>query len=159
MKSPSPQTSPFQRWGIAAAFSAFLIVLAPMASMGKNSSRSVDNANTRAEIGRGKYLVESVAMCGQCHTPRNSDGSLDRSRWLQGAPVIWMPSQPDPDWAIRAPRIGGTSPAGDADMVKLLTTGIWTTGKPLRPPMMPFRMSDSDARAVVAYLRSVSPSP
>lgn len=159
MKSPSPQESPSQRWRIAAAFSAFLILLAPMALLGKNPSRSVDNANTRPEIGRGKYLVESVAMCGECHTPRNSDGSLDRSRWLQGAPVIWMPSRPDSDWAIRAPRIGGTLPASDADMVKLLTTGIWTTGKPLRPPMMPFRMSDSDARAVVAYLRAVSPSP
>jgi hypothetical protein len=44
-------------------------------------------------------------------------------------------------------------------MVKLLTTGIWTNGKPLRFPMMPFRMSQADAEAVVAYLRSMQPKP
>jgi len=98
-------------------------------------------------------------MCGECHTPRDSNGRLDRSRWLQGAPVIWVPSQPDPNWPLKAPRIGGTPPAGDADLVKLLTTGIWKTGQPLRPPMMPFRFSESDARAVVAYLRSLSLQP
>lgn len=118
-----------------------------------------DSRNTSTEVSRGKYLVESVAMCGECHTPRDSNGRLDRSRWLQGAPVIWVSSQPDPNWPLKAPRIGGTPPASDADLVKLLTTGIWKTGQPLRPPMMPFRMSESDARAVVVYLRSLAPQP
>lgn len=110
-----------------------------------------------ADAARGKYLVENVAMCVQCHTPRNSDGSLDRSRLLQGAPVIWAPANGDPNWPLTAPRIGGTPPASDADMIKLLTTGIWTTGQPLRLPMMPFRMNEADAKAVVAYLKSVTP--
>ena len=55
-----------------------------------------------------------------------------------------------------APRIGGNPPASDADMIKLLTTGIWTNGKQLRFLMMPFRMSEADAKAVVAYLKSVT---
>jgi hypothetical protein len=42
-------------------------------------------------------------------------------------------------------------------MIKLLTTGIWITGQPLRLPMMPFRMNEADAKAVIAYLKSVSP--
>jgi len=41
-------------------------------------------------------------------------------------------------------------------MVKLLTTGIWTTGTRLRPPMPQFRMEQSDAEAVVAYLKSLN---
>jgi len=41
-------------------------------------------------------------------------------------------------------------------MIKLLTTGIWTNGEPLHFPMMPFRMTESDARAVVAYLKTPS---
>jgi hypothetical protein len=41
-------------------------------------------------------------------------------------------------------------------MVKLLTTGIWTTGTQLRPPMPQFRMNRADAEAVVAYLKSVT---
>ena len=106
---------------------------------------------------RGKYLVEGVARCGQCHTPHNADGSSDRSHWLQGAPVRWNPAKPDANWPLTAPRIGGTPlPASDADMVKLLTTGIWTTGAPLRAPMPQFRMNRADAEAVVAYLKSLN---
>jgi len=110
------------------------------------------------DVARGKYLVEGVAMCGECHTPRDSSGNLDRSRWLQGAPVRWAPADGGmSNWPLIAPRIGGNPPASDVDMIKLLTTGIWTTGKPLRFPMMPFRMGDADAKAVVAYLKSVTP--
>jgi mono/diheme cytochrome c family protein len=111
------------------------------------------------EVMRGKYLVEAVAMCGECHTPRDGSGNLDRSRWLQGAPVRWAPADGGmSNWPLIAPRIGGNPPANDADMIKLLTTGIWTTGRPLRFPMMPFRMSEADAKSVVAYLRSVAPA-
>lgn len=38
------------------------------------------------EIERGRYLVEALGHCGECHTPRDATGGLDRSRWLQGAP-------------------------------------------------------------------------
>ena len=114
-----------------------------------------EDAAKGGDAARGKYLVQSVAMCGQCHTPRDGSGNLDMTRWLQGAPVPFAPSIPNTNWPLVAPRIGGNPPASDADMVKLLTTGIWTTGKPLRFPMMPFRMSAQDAKAVVAYLKTV----
>jgi mono/diheme cytochrome c family protein len=110
------------------------------------------------DVARGKYLVEGVAMCGECHTPRDSEGNLDRSKWLQGAAVPWAPASGNmSSWPMIAPRIGGNPPASDADMVKLLTTGIWNNGKTLHFPMMPFRMSEADAKAVVAYLKSVVP--
>ncbi|EBA07313.1 cytochrome c [Sagittula stellata] len=35
---------------------------------------------------RGRYLVETLAHCGECHTPRNALGGLDKGRWLAGAP-------------------------------------------------------------------------
>jgi len=110
------------------------------------------------DVARGKYLVEGVAMCGECHTPRGSDGNLDRSRWLQGAPVPWTPANGSMSgWPMIAPRIGGNPPASDADMITLLTTGVWNNGKHLHFPMMPFRMNEADAKAVVAYLKSVTP--
>jgi mono/diheme cytochrome c family protein len=108
-----------------------------------------------AEIERGRYIVQNVAMCPECHTPRDDNGELDRERPLDGAPEFFQPPHPDPNWPLRAPRIGGNPPASDQDMVRLLTTGIWTDGKPLRLPMMPFRMTEPDAKAVVAYLHSV----
>src|SRR5918996_2025168 len=34
---------------------------------------------------RGRYLVEHVSLCGDCHTPRNSIGVANRSLYLAGA--------------------------------------------------------------------------
>jgi mono/diheme cytochrome c family protein len=113
--------------------------------------------NDTGDVARGKYIVENVAMCGQCHTPRHGNWELDQSRKLQGSSVFLQPPYADANWPINAPRIGGNPPASDADMVKLLTTGIWTNGKTLRFPMMPFRMNEADAKAVVAYLKSLQP--
>ncbi|HEV3511411.1 MAG TPA: c-type cytochrome [Candidatus Sulfotelmatobacter sp.] len=110
---------------------------------------------TPAEVARGKYIVENVAMCPQCHTPRDGNGALDHAHELQGAAEFFQPPHPDANWPLKAPRIGGDPPANDQDMIKLLTTGIWTDGKPLRLPMMPFRMSEADAKAVLAYLKTV----
>jgi len=128
-------------------------------SSGKKNAlpHASEKAGAAGDVARGKYLVESVAMCGQCHTPRDSNGNPDRTRWLQGASLPYMPAQPDSNWPINAPRIGGTPPANDADMVKLLTTGIWTTGDRLRFPMPQFRLERGDAEAVVAYLKSLTP--
>jgi mono/diheme cytochrome c family protein len=123
----------------------------------KNAAQHAGEKAGSGDVARGKYLVESVAMCGQCHTPRDNNGNPDRTRWLQGGPVPWLPAQPDSNWPLSAPRIGGTPPADDAAMVKLLTTGVWTTGNRLRFPMPQFRMERADAEAVVVYLKSLTP--
>lgn len=39
-----------------------------------------------AELDRGRYLVEALAHCAECHTPRNALGALDTARWMAGAP-------------------------------------------------------------------------
>lgn len=39
-----------------------------------------------AQLERGRYLVEALAHCGECHTPRDGLGGLDTSAWLTGAP-------------------------------------------------------------------------
>lgn len=38
------------------------------------------------EEAHGRYLVEALAHCAECHTPRDATGGLDRSRWMEGAP-------------------------------------------------------------------------
>ena len=106
-------------------------------------------------VSRGKYIVEDVAMCGTCHTPRLANGELDRSRWLAGAPVPYLPAQPTSHWPINAPRLAGTPPTTDAGMITLLTTAVWIDGKPLNDPMPKFHMTRSDAEAVLAYLKSL----
>jgi len=59
-------------------------------------------AKTGAEakrIARGKYIVEGLAACGDCHTPRDRDGNTDRTKWLTGAPVFYEPARNVPGWA------------------------------------------------------------
>jgi len=129
--------------------------LQPEFAFGQKKSQPAPEKTGSGDVARGKYIVESVAMCGQCHTPRDSEGNPDRGRWLQGGSLPFAPATPDPNWSVSAPRIGGNPPANDADMVKLLTTGIWVTGNRLRFPMPQYRMDRGDAEAVVAYLKSV----
>lgn len=107
-------------------------------------------------IARGKYIVDGVAHCGDCHTPRNANNEPDSTRVLAGAPVPYLSARPASDWPIMAPRLAGTPPANDAAMITLLMTGIWVDGKPLRSPMPRFYMTRSDAEAVLAYLKSIS---
>lgn len=38
------------------------------------------------ELERGRYLVEALGHCGECHTARNALGGTDRTQWLAGAP-------------------------------------------------------------------------
>jgi mono/diheme cytochrome c family protein len=104
---------------------------------------------------RGRYLVEQVAMCVECHTPRDADGRLLRDRWLQGAPVPVTAPFRGQDWAIEAPGIAGMKGYTEETGVRLLTEGIGRTGDRLRAPMPPFRLTRDDAEAVVAYLVSL----
>jgi mono/diheme cytochrome c family protein len=56
--------------------------------------------SAQSQVDRGRYLVQEVARCGECHTPRDAKSELDRSRWPQGAQMWFQPVHPKPDWAI-----------------------------------------------------------
>jgi mono/diheme cytochrome c family protein len=107
-------------------------------------------------VNRGKYIVEDVAMCVQCHTPRDASGNLIREEYLNGAPVpVKAPPYPEMNWALKAPAIAGLIGYTREQGVRLLTAGVTREGRMPNPPMPPFRMSDRDAEAVVAYLKSL----
>ncbi len=123
----------------------------------QNQGTAANGGANAAHVARGKYVVDGVAMCGMCHTPRTDSGEIDRERWLDGAALWLLPARPGTDWPLKAPRLAGSPAASDEELIQLLTTGIWKTGNHLRPPMPQFRMSREDAEAVVAYLRSLTP--
>jgi len=106
-------------------------------------------------IERGKYLVHHVAMCIECHTPRDDDGNLLRARLLQGARMPVKSPYPGQQWGFTAPKLAGI-PAGwrENDLILFLQTGKPKRQPGPRPPMPPFRMTKEDAKAVVAYLKS-----
>jgi len=107
------------------------------------------------QVDRGKYLVEELGRCGECHTPRTADGALDRSRWLQGAPIWFKPIQPTSDWAYSAPPLAGLAGLSEADAMKVLEKGVGPNGYPVRPSMHDYHMNHEDAAAIVAYLKSL----
>jgi len=115
------------------------------------------NQSVSADSTRGEYIVESVAVCWTCHTPRDQRGAPDAERSLLGGPVPFAPAGPAANWAEVAPRLAGAPPGTDEEFVRLMMTGISRTGRPPRPPMPQFRMTRSDAEAVLAYLKSIKP--
>lgn len=134
---------------------AVLALLMVGASQAQEAKRPAGQTAGAGDVARGAYIVNSVAMCPTCHTPRTSDGQLNQSQWLQGGPIVYLSARPASNWPLYEPRIGGTLPTSEAGMINLLTTGVWIDGKELRDPMPKFHMNRADAEAVVAYLKTI----
>jgi mono/diheme cytochrome c family protein len=140
------------------SLSVFVLSLVAISAVGQSDEATADAAPMAADgahVERGRYLVEGVAMCGQCHTPRNESGELLMNQWLKGAPVPVTTPDGYAKWAYKAPRIAGLPQHTSEQFVTLMTTGINRDGKPPLSPMPPFRMSKEDAEAIEAYLRSL----
>lgn len=110
---------------------------------------------SQGDAERGRYIVEDIAMCEECHTPRDAKGNLDESRRLQGAQIWIQPVHTMTNWANRAPGIAGFVGFTDAQGEDIFERGIGPNGLPIQPPMHIYHMSQSDALAVIAYLRSL----
>ena len=82
---------------------------------------------------RGKYLVERVALCGDCHTPHDAQGRPIARKALQGAPVEIHPVRAI-RFADRAPAIAGLPDYTDEQMLTFLQTGRRPDGSTALPP-------------------------
>jgi mono/diheme cytochrome c family protein len=127
------------------------ILFLPLASLAQ------DQPKQGAAIDRGKYIVNQIAMCSECHTPRNAAGQLQTTAYLLGAPVpVPAPPFANINWALKAPAIAGLNGYSEQQGIRLLMEGITRDGRQPNPPMPRFRMNRSDAEAVVAYLKSLN---
>ncbi len=101
----------------------------------------------------GRYLVEALGHCGECHTPRNGLGGLTRDLWLTGAP--------NPSGSGRIP--GLTSDQLDwseADIAEYLKSGFTPDydsagGEMVEVIENTSRLTDEDRLAIAAYLKAV----
>jgi hypothetical protein len=110
-----------------------------------------------ATLARGKYLVEDVGLCGDCHTPHNEKGEPVKEQWLQDTTLPFKPIVPMPVWADKSSNIAGL-PRWEKDAaIKFMMTGIAYNGLPGRPPMPRYRFNQQDATAIVVYLKSLEP--
>ncbi|WP_236861005.1 cytochrome c [Brevirhabdus pacifica] len=105
------------------------------------------------QIARGRYLVEALAHCGECHTPRNALGGIDRGAWLSGAP--------NPTGKGRIPDI---TPRGlswsEADIANYLKTGFTpeydTAGAEMAEVVENLsKLPETELKAIAAYLKSL----
>ena len=118
-----------------------------------------NNLDVAALRKHGAYLVNSLVLCSDCHTPQDEQGMPDRTRQLQGTVLPVRPKKETKNWADESPDITARGLAGkwsEDAMVKFLGTGIDPDGNKARPPMPAFRMNADDARAVAVYLKSLS---
>jgi len=107
-----------------------------------------------ALVARGEYLATSVAMCVQCHSPRDAQGNLIEAEKFRGGAIPLQSPYPGEAWAFNAPSLRGLVGLTDEQVVALLTTGK-AAGRPApKRPMPPFRLSQADAEAIVAFLRT-----
>jgi mono/diheme cytochrome c family protein len=147
----------WQAWSAGIALSA--VALVSLAAAQHNVSPQKDTAKTTAaaagDVERGRYLVEDVAMCGECHTPRSANGDLKTGAWLQGATVWIRPVAPIQPWADTAPPLAGMPSLTDAQLATVLEKGIGPEGEDLRPPMHIYHMHHDDAKAIIAYLKTL----
>jgi mono/diheme cytochrome c family protein len=102
---------------------------------------------------RGRMIVEAMAHCGECHTPRNLLGGMQRSAWLAGAP--------NPSGKGTIPNITpGALQWSEAEIVEYLTTGFtpeYDSAGGLMAEVVEnmARLPESDRSAVAAYLKRV----
>lgn len=102
---------------------------------------------------RGRYIAEALAHCGECHTPRNALGGLDKSRWLAGAP--------NPSGKGNIPNITpGKLTWSESEIVEYLTSGFTPEFDSVGGHMAHVvenmaRLPESDRQAVAAYLKIV----
>ena len=134
-------------------FFSALFLAAFAASVGLTKPKTVSTGTV--EIERGRYLVEEVAKCPECHTPRTARGELDHEAWLQGAPIWIMPIRPISNWAEHAPALAGFPSFTDEQGERVLEKGTGPQGEILRPPMHTYHMNHGDAKAIIAYLKSL----
>jgi mono/diheme cytochrome c family protein len=138
---------------------------ASSASGGTGGTEDVSQAD---KVERGQYLVEHLAACGDCHTPRKSDGSPDESKHLSGVDCFVDADTANPNFGCLSSRNLTNDGTGlknrtDQEIKDMFMKGerpADSGGKPTAlHPVMPYyvlgNMSDDDANAIVAYLRTV----
>ena len=109
------------------------------------------------ELTRGRYLVEALGHCAECHTPRNALGGLDRGNWLAGGP--------NPDGEGRIPNITpGVLTWSETEIAQYLETGFTpefdTAGGSMAHVIRnTSRLTPEDRAAIAAYLKAVPALP
>ena len=115
--------------------------------------------HAESEVERGRYLVETLAACGNCHTPKGPNGPLTSKKFAGGDVIKHA------DFTAVTPNITPDPETGigkwtDHQIFLAIREGKRPDGS-LLGPAMPSRsyrnLADEDVKAMVGYLRSLPP--
>jgi mono/diheme cytochrome c family protein len=119
---------------------------------------AASSAAAETPVERGKYLMSSIVACGNCHTPKGPNGKAIAGKELSGGNPIVSPIFQAIPGNITPDKETGIGNWTDDQIVDAIRNGKRPSGTIIGPPMpIAFYrgMSDSDVRAIVAYLRTV----
>lgn len=116
-----------------------------------------DNPNKSVEWNRGRYVVDALAHCGECHTQRSSLGAMDPARYLSG-----NPQGPDGDGVPALTRRAKSFSQWSAgDVETYLEIGMGPEGDFAGGAMAEVirnstsKLTKADRRAVAVYLKDL----
>jgi len=116
-------------------------------------------AQAESRLERGRYLMQSIVACGNCHTPQGPNGPLPGMELGGG---LKFEEKPFTAYAsnITPDKETGIGKWTDAQIIAAIRDGVRPDGSIIGPPMpigLYKGLSDNDAKAIIAYLRSVKP--
>ncbi|CCJ08019.1 c-type cytochrome [Methylocystis sp. SC2] len=111
------------------------------------------------EIERGRYLVDALAACDNCHTPRGAAGYDFSNRFSGGAQTF-----SDKSYVVRGSNISPDKDTRvgawtDAELCAAIIDGVGRKGRlaPVMPSDSYKPLTSSDLDAIIAFLRSATP--
>lgn len=126
-----------------------------------SSAPAVEIANASDQVKRGQYLAEALGHCGECHTPRNAFGGLDKTQWLAGAlsPELGRDGKQGIVPNITAGQ-GGIGDWSAGDIAYALDSGFTPTFDSLGGSMTDVvnnmsKLQAEDRDAIAAYLKAI----
>jgi mono/diheme cytochrome c family protein len=120
------------------------------------NTRYMPDTSKSPEWNRGAYLVEALAHCGECHTPRNLAFALDNRKKFGGAITAGWRA-----FNISSDKATGVGSWSDDDLVSYLSTGHAKGRGTASGPMGEAvdhslsKLAPEDIKAIIAFLRSV----
>ncbi len=157
-------TRPLLWFSFAAA--AF-VALGSCSKSSSSTTPATGGSKLLGTVERGRYLVDNVLVCGECHTPTLPDGKPDMSKYLAGSRSYDFKYRNGETVSVYAENLTSHKDEGlamwsDDDVRTAITVGIddehvalW----PIMPYPMYSQLTREDLDSIIKYLRTIPSNP
>jgi mono/diheme cytochrome c family protein len=120
----------------------------------------VHAADAAPTLERGRYLMQGVVACGNCHAARDERGGIVAAKGLSGGQVFDDAAFKAVAANITPDPATGIGKYTDAQLVRAIREGVRPDGRLIGPPMpIEFyrHLSDDDVGSIVMFLKAQPP--